>query len=503
MATGGQSKAYQQVAGEYERILQLQQDGQGERALEGSKGLVAKQPKWPYAHFSLGLSFMLLGRFDESRRSLRKAISLKDGVGAFHAKLGEVLHRLDDTDGAMVEIDRAIDLEPDNPGYVITKAWMLRLSGQTDEAYALLSGLYEQGERDHRLVRIYAGTLGQIGEPQRAIDALLPLAQEEHPDPKVLAAHWYVLAKLYDQTEQYDKAYDAATRGSMLNAKTYDPDARESLMHARLEAWSAQSMPTLARSRSSSEKPVFIVGMPRSGTTLVEQIIAAHPDAYGAGERINIFTAVAELVTPTNDDASISELTRGLKAATLDRTSRRILRDMEKQAPSGTKPQRISDKMLLNFQHLGFIEQLFPNARVIICRRNPLDNFISAYLLDFEGHNAHAYTDQPEWFAHFYALHQRYIEHYKEVCSLQMLDVGYEDIVADQRGQTERLLEFLGLPFDEACMSFYEHQRAVITASADQVRQQIYQKAVARHENYGKHLEPLHAALAEHGVIAS
>ncbi|MFG0245485.1 MAG: sulfotransferase [Phycisphaerales bacterium JB052] len=500
MAIGGQSKAFQQVADEYDRILQLQQNGQGERALEGSKGLVAKQPKWPYAHFSLGLSLILLGRFDEARRSLRKAVSLKDGVGAFHAKLGEVLHRLDDTEGAMVEIDRAIGLEPDNPGYVITKAWMQRLSGQTDEAYTLLHGLYEQGQRDHRLVRIYAGTLGQIGEPQRAIDALLPLAQSEHPDPKVLAAHWYVLAKLYDQTEQYDKAYDAASRGSELNAKTYDPDARESLMHARLKAWSAESMPNLARSRASTDKPVFIVGMPRSGTTLVEQIIASHPEAYGAGERMNIFTAAAELTTPSDPEISISALVSGLKTATLDRTARRILRDMEKQAPAGSKPQRICDKMLLNFQHLGLIEQLFPNARVIICNRNPLDNFISAFLLDFEGHNAHAYTDRPEWFAHFYRLHQQYIEHFKQVCSLQILDVVYEDIVADQRGQTQRLLEHLDLPFDEACMRFYEHQRAVITASTDQVRQQIYRKAVSRHTHYAEYLDPLRDAMYQYGV---
>lgn len=500
MAIGGQSKAFQQVADEYERILQLQQNGHGERALEGSKGLVEKQPKWPYAHFSLGLSYMILGRFEESRRALRKAVSLKDSVGAFHAKLGEVHHRLDDTENAISEIDKAIELEPNNPGHVVTKAWLQRLSGQTDEAYTLLDKLYQSGERDHRQVRIYAGTLGQIGEPQRGIDAMLPLAEADHPDTKVLAAHWYVLAKLYDQTEQYDKAYDAASRGSELNAKTYDPEARESLMHARLEAWSAESMPKLARSRSSSEKPVFIVGMPRSGTTLVEQIIASHPEAYGAGERINIFTAAAELVTPSDPGTSISALASGLKAATLDRTARRILRDMEKQSPAGSKPKRICDKMLLNFQHLGLIEQLFPNARVIICHRNPLDNFISAYLLDFEGHNAHAYTDRPEWFAHFYGLHQQYIQHFKQVCSLQILDVVYEDIVADQRAQTKRLLEHLDLPFDEACMRFYEHQRAVITASTDQVRQQIYRKAVSRHENYSKHLDPLREALQNFGV---
>ncbi|CAN0594231.1 unnamed protein product, partial [Laminaria digitata] len=154
----------------------------------------------------------------------------------------------------------------------------------------------------------------------------------------------------------------------------------------------------------------------------------------------------------------------------------------------------------LNFQHLGLIEQLFPNARVIICARHPLDTFISSYLLDFEGHNAHAYIDRPEWFAHFYSLHLKYIEHYKEVCSLPVLEIQYEDIIEDQRRQTERLLEFLGLDFDEACMRFFEHDRAVITASTDQVRKQLYRDALARHRHYEAHLGPVREAFAQHGV---
>jgi len=496
----GQSTALQQLKSEFEKITELQNSGRGDLALDGSKALISKQPKWSYGHYALGVSLSVLGRFEEARRALRKAITLKEDVGAFHSKMGEVIHRLDDTEGAMKSIDRAIELEPDQHGHAVTKAWMLRLSARNDEAFELLDGLYQQGVRDHRLVRIYAATLGQRGNPESGIEALLPLSAEEHPDSGVIAAHWYVLAKLYDQIERYDDAYHAATRGAQLYNKSYDPAAREEIMNQRLDAWSSDRMQSLPRSRASSEKPVFIVGMPRSGTTLVEQIIAAHPEAYGAGELINIFTAVNELVTPANTSGSIPELVDGLKAATLDRTARRILRDMEKQAPSGTKPKRICDKMLLNFQHLGFIEQLFPGARVIVCHRHPLDIFISSYLLDFEGHNAHAYTDRPEWFAHFYSLHLKYIEHYKQACSLPILEVRYEDIVDDQRGQTEHLLEFIGLPFDDACMRFFEHKRAVITASTDQVRQQIYRKAMNRHDHYFEHLGPVREGLKQHGI---
>lgn len=496
----GKTPQQQKAFDEFRRIEKLQQAGQRELALEGSKALVNKQATWPYAHYSLATSLANLGRFEEARRAIRKAISRKDSIGAFHAKLGEILHRLDDIEGARKSFDRAIELEPSDDGYKASKAWALRLSGHSDEALGILDALYEGGCREHRAIRIYANLLGALGQTERAIEVLEPLANEDHPDKLVLGAHWYVLARLYDKLGRYDDAYNAATRGAELNEKKYDPKEREWLQEKRFEAWSAETMPQLARSRINSDKPVFIMGMPRSGTTLIEQIIGTHPNAYGAGELINIFNAVRELVTPSDESQSISGMASDLKPATLDRTARRILRDMEKQAPSGAKPDRICDKLLLNFQHLGLIEQLFPQARVIICKRHPLDTFISSYLLDFEGRNAHAYTDRPEWFAHFYALHLKYIEHFKGICSLPILEVEYEQVVQDQRNETERILAFLDLEFDEGCMRFHEHKRAVNTASSDQVRQKMYTSAMRRFEHYEAHLGPVREALTEHGV---
>ncbi|MHA7812964.1 MAG: sulfotransferase family protein [Phycisphaerales bacterium] len=499
MRTGGSSQK-QKVFEDFRKIESLQKSGQRELALEASKALASKQSSWPYAHYALAGSYANLGRYEEARRAARKAISLKGDVGAFHAKLGEILHRLDDIEGARKAFEQSIEVEPDEISHKVSLAWALRLSGHQEEAFEMLDALYSAGSRDHRMVRIYANLLGQRGEHARGVEVLEPLTKEQLPDMKLIGAHWYVLARLYDTLGRYDDAYAAATRGAEINAKHYDPAEREWLQDRRFEAWSKESMPALERSRSSTEKIVFIVGMPRSGTTLVEQIIGAHPKAYGAGELINIFNAVRELVTPADDSQSIADMARQLKTATLDRTARRILRDMEKQAPSGTKPERICDKLLLNFQHLGFIEQLFPKASVIICKRHPLDVYISSYLLDFEGVNAHAYTDKPEWFAHFYALHLKYIEHFKQACSLPIMEVQYEDIVTDQRTQTERILEHIGLGFDEACMRFYEHERAVNTASTDQVRQKLYTGSIRRFERYEAHLEPVRSALTEHGV---
>jgi Flp pilus assembly protein TadD len=299
MHTG--SNPHQQKAfDEFRRIEQLQQSGQHELALEASKALAGKQSTWPYAQYALATSLANLGRFEEARRAIRKAITQKDSVGAFHTKLGEVLHRLDDMNGARKAFDRAIELEPDNDGYKASLAWALRLSGCSDEALAILDTLYDSGCRDHRAMRIYASLLGSMGQSERAIGVLEPLANGDHPDKLVLGAHWYVLAKLYDGLGRYDDAYAAATRGAELNGKKYNPEERAWLQEQRLRAWSEENMPSLARSKVSSDKPVFIVGMPRSGTTLVEQIIGSHPKCYGAGELINVFIAVLELVTPTD-----------------------------------------------------------------------------------------------------------------------------------------------------------------------------------------------------------
>lgn len=502
MSTFGSSAAVEAVHAAYRQAEQLQHQGRLEQALAIYQQLASKHPRWAFGHFGAGAAHAAAGRFEQARKHIRKAIALQDDQGAFYAKLAQVLSRLDERQGAIEAIDKAIGLEPANASFVVEKAVIYRANGDAQTAMKLLEPLIEGGNRDEHLVRQYASLCGVLGDPAKGVQALEPLAQKTHEDPIVTASHWFVLAHLYNQLGRYEAAYDAATRGAELRRDPYNPEARDALLAARAKAWSGESMPNLARSRVTSDKPVFIVGMPRSGTTLVEQILAAHPDVYGAGELINIFSAVDELATVDDQEGpGLDEIVAGLKPATLDRVGRKILRDMEKQAPRGSKAKRITDKLPLNFQHLGLIEQLFPSARVINCTRHPLDNFISCYLLDFEGVGAHAYTYSPEHFAHFYGLYEKYMAHWREVCSLPILDVSYEALIDDQRGQSERLIEFLALDWDEACMAFYEADRAVNTASSEQVRRPVYRSSARRYKNYEPALGPIRRALAAHGVV--
>ncbi len=484
----------------FRRAEALENAGHHAQALPIYQQIVQAKPRWPYAHFGIGSAYAGIGKFEDARRNIRKAIAIKDDHAAFHAKLADVLSQLDDPQAAIQAIDRAIELDPKNIAYRVNKAMIVRFAGDLQGAYDLLLPLIESGETADQLVRVYASLCGSLGAPQKGIAALEPLTHTVHPDPLVTATHFFVLAKLYDQTGQFDLAYQAATQGSALRNDTYIPADRQALLEQRTQAWSKERIGTLARSKTTSDKPVFIVGMPRSGTTLIEQIIAAHPQAYGAGELINIFAAADEIASPTPEHPDLCAIVDALKPATLDRVARRILREMDKQAPKGEKPIRITDKLPLNFQHLGFIEQLFPNVRVIHCTRHPLDTFVSCYLLDFVGVNAHAYTYDPEHFAHFYGVYQRYMEHWKSVCSIPILDVSYEEAIGDQRGVTERILSFLDLEWDDSCLRFFEAKRSVSTASTEQVRRPMYASSMGRWKNYEGQLGVVVDALRGYGV---
>lgn len=484
----------------FRQAEQLELAGHYPQALAIYQQLAKQQPRWPFAYFGIGSVYSALGRFEDARKNLRKAINLNPENPNFHAKLALVLNKLDDKENALIAADFALSAEPTNADFILNKAIILRYNGDPEAAHALLKDAYENGINTEVIVRVYAVLCGVLGDPQTGITALLPLTKTVSSNPMITATHFFVLSKLYDQTKQYDLAFTAAQSGADLRTDTYNPQDRTHLFTQRTRAWSKERMPTLARSRVNSEKPIFIVGMPRSGTTLIEQIIASHPSAYGAGELIGILNAATEIATPTELVPDLVDVIDQLKQATLDRVARRILKDMESQAPKNEKPTRITDKLPLNFQHIGLIEQLFPNARIIHCTRHVLDTFISCYLLDFAGINNHAYTYDPNHFAHFYKIYLSYMDHWKQVSSLPILDISYEDTIADQRAMTERLLEFVDLPWDDQCMNFFDTQRSVNTASVEQVRKPIYTSSKARWKNFESHLDPIKEALKRNEV---
>ena len=241
-----------------------------------------------------------------------------------------------------------------------------------------------------------------------------------------------------------------------------------------------------------SQVPVFIVGMPRSGTTLTEQIIAAHPSAAAAGE-IGVPNRIAKsLGFGASDEKAFARQISRLKpkeVAALAREGLEMLVRFSKTA------ERITDKLPHNFELLGLIAMLFPRAKIIHCRRNPLDTCVSCFLTPLS--EEHAYTHDLSALGEYYRDYAALMDYWREVLPMPILDVDYESLVADPEGQSRRLVDFVGLDWDPACLEFHAGGRAIHTISRAQVRQPIYDTSIGRWRRYEKHLGPLRAALGD------
>ena len=222
--------------------------------------------------------------------------------------------------------------------------------------------------------------------------------------------------------------------------------------------------------------------MPRSGSSLIEQILAAHPDVYGAGELLQL-RALFEAGLPPAGSAAAGRAERRLAQAALERLRRRSGRAL-----------RVIDKDLANFQHLGTIHRVFPRARIVHCRRDPLDSCFSAYTKLFAGDLGFAY--ELGELGRYHRGYQDLMAHWRALLPAAVfLEVDYEAVVADPEAVTRRLLDFLGLPWDAACTKFFESKRTVRTSSSTQVRRPVYRTSVGRAAALSGHLQPLIAAL--------
>jgi len=256
------------------------------------------------------------------------------------------------------------------------------------------------------------------------------------------------------------------------------------MLEALMAAYSREALPTLARSGCQDERPVFILGMPRSGTSLIEQILASHAQVFGAGELNHAKNLAAELFR--GRESKLGAYLPSVTAHQLDALAKRYLALAGKQAGTAT---RITDKMPANFLWLGLIAQMFPRARVIHCLRDPRDTCLSIYFQFFT--QAHPYASDLGDLAFYYRGYERMMAHWRSVLDLPMLEVRYDQLVADQEGQTRAMLDFLGLPWDDACLAFHQSKRATATASWDQVRQPVYTRSLQRWRNYQTHIGPL------------
>lgn len=396
--------------------------------------------------------------------------------------------------GRLPEAERAyarvMEILPGDPGALAGRASALHRAGRHDEAIALLEPRLNDNPPHEAIATAFARLAKRAGRLGEALPALRRALEDPGLIGDRRASALHALGDVLDAIGMHDDAFRAHHEANTLRATPFNAEAQERLCARIRQVYTGAPPPNSGR---STEAPVFIIGMPRSGTSLVEQVLASHPAVRAGGERDEIRRIVISLPhhttppTPFPDAARV--ITRPALAALADSYTAPLI---------GPCIDRITDKMPMNFMALGLIAQLFPRARVIHCARHPLDTCLSCFFSNFAG--AHPYTRDLTALGRFFGQYRRMMSFWADTAPLPILEVRYESLVADQEAGTHALLDFLGLPWNDACLRFHESPRAVNTASFDQVRRPMHTGSVGRWKPYATHLAPLIGALRAEGV---
>ena len=379
-----------------------------------------------------------------------------------------------------------------------TNCRSLMLLRRFDDAAAAIGELLRSGG-GMSAIELLADLDEARGDRSKARDRLRAALHNPAVGQAARASMAYKIARLSDKLGDFDEAFESATLASDLGEAAFDLPAYEAETEALLQAFAADRIADLPRGTNRDERPVFIVGMPRSGTTLLEQIISAHPDAAGIQERLEI-QMFGELLAgragcgfadaiPTATPAMLDEFA----AAYLGMIDDLVPRLDRAAGHEPTSPRRVVNKALNLDRLTGFIGMMLPGARVIVIRRNPLDNLLSVHLNPMSP-SANPWTASMEGLVAARRRFDRLTAHWQQTLEIPVMTLDYEDLVADPETRIRAILDFLDLPFDEACLQSHRSDRAVMTPSRDQVSKPINTQAVARWRRYERHLGPLLAA---------
>jgi tetratricopeptide (TPR) repeat protein len=467
---------------------------------------------------NLGSALLHLSRYDDAERYFREAIATKPDFSDPYSNLGNLLRQKGYLSESEALLRRALKLRPNNLDARVNLGLTLVFQGRTRDAracfakalktqprnlhalfgmgqIAMVEGRFEEAETTYRRVAELNpkmtdawAALATTRKMTNADGDWLKSAEEMAKSvirPLEEARLRFAMGKYCDDVRDFAQAFQNFKRGNELlktAAEDYDRKARSHLIDESIRVYSRDAISKIGAAGSSSAKPVFVVGMPRSGTSLAEQIIASHPAAYGAGE-LDFWAARS-----AKDGGQTQSL---LGDPARSKVAEEYLRTLEGFSASAS---RVIDKAPVNSDFLGLIYSVFPNACVIYMQRDPIDTCLSCYFQQFLTGMGMNFTFDLSDLVHYYREHQRIMAHWRAVLPPGfILDVPYAELVADQETWSRKLLDFVGLEWDPRVLEFHTNERQVTTASAWQVRQKVYKSSVARWQNYEKFIGPLKA----------
>jgi tetratricopeptide (TPR) repeat protein len=487
--------------------------GEHAQAVELYQELVKLKPRHLVARNNLGVALVRLGRQQEAEEHFRRAVGIQSTYAEAQFNLGAVLRALNKIVESEMPARRAVKLDPKHVDALASLGVTLLLSSRLSEARecfekalrmaprhagslcglgmaASLAGRFEEAESlfkralvfDTRMPAALAGLAGLrkmttadrdwVQNAEKVAAGGVGAVEE--------AQLRFAIGKYYDDVGKFDEAFRHYQRGNELRktlVEPYDHEERERFVDDMIRVHQRDSFASMPPATTDSSLPVFVTGMPRSGTSLVEQIISSHPDARGAGE-----------LSYWND--AMRKHRDAMRNKWLAETLRKKLADQYLRTLSNRFPhaKRVVDQSNFNTDHLGPIHAMLPGARLIYVRRDPLDTCLSCYFHPL----AQNFTLDLADLAHYYGEHQRLLAHWRSVLPAGvLLEVPYAELVADQERWSRRIIEFIGLEWDERCLDFHATERPVMTASFWQVRQKMFSSSVNRWKRYEKFIGPL------------
>jgi len=451
-------------------------EGQYAQAAEYCRKALRIMPAYINAKHCLGNALRRINDYGGAYDCFAEIIAKRpDDIKAYN-QLGLTLEAASDYKGALRCYRKMQQLKPQSLNAVAGEASVYERQGKPEMAYKTLLPYMDSGRMNSRIAVQYGKLARKLGLHEQAVCKLQSYINDRSlTDEKVRHVH-FLLGALYDDIGKYDEAFEHFSIGNSLMKVTPDSAGFTNRVDDLIARFSQAAMAKTTRATTVSDQPVFVIGMPRSGTSLVEQVLSSHPVVKGAGE-LPYVNAIAGFLEEQSN--GIEQLDSDILNQCADKYLAHVSR-FDKTA------RKVVDKMPSNFLNLGYIELLFPGARVIHCRRDPIDTCLSCYFQNFTSVLTEMFD--LESIGRYYLDYARMMRHWREVITMPVLEVDYESIVSDPESQIRRLVEFTGLPWDESCLKFYENKTAVRTASYDQVRQPIYQRSVGRWRHYEQHI---------------
>ena len=497
------------------------------------KKILTKKPNNPDILNKLGELYCQVANYDLAIRYIKKALQFRPtDIASTYYNLGWALQRKGQLDEAITHYQKAIELNPFLAKAYCNLGWALfQGQGQLDEAITYYQkaielnpsfaeaynnmglafaaqGKFNEGIRCFKkalqLKSTYPRALFNLvrnqglsfGDSKELFKLTKKMIKQDMSENELIDVY-FTMGKLCDNLQMFKESFEYYRLGNELKRfqVEFNIDSHVDYVSQIKGIFSDDFIKNRNSWGCNSEMPVFIFGMPRAGTTLVEQIIASHPNVYGGGE-LGFFSQMDQkLPSILNVNERYPECLNHLNDQTACDIAELYIKGLRKLAGPSKDHTRITDKNPLNFYHLALIALLFPKASFIHCQRYPLDTCISIYFQNFVAGNRFAYNLRE--LGQYYLEYLKVMNHWRRVLPINIFEVKYEDIVQQQEEVSRKLIEFCGLEWDSACLDFYNKDRPVFTASSWQVRQPIYATSCGRWQNYEQFLDPLKELLAD------